>query len=72
MTTIPVTRADAHLLRALASLASVQPDRARAAHLVARAEAFAARIEAATVREIQRVEGEATCEDHAHAQEAGG
>ncbi len=66
MTTLPVTRADACLLRALASLASVQPERARAEHLVARAEALAKRIEAATVREIRRVEGEATCEVHLH------
>lgn len=43
--TIPVTRADARLLHALASLASVQPDKARAGHLVGRAEDLARRIE---------------------------
>lgn len=46
--TLPVTRADARLVRALASLASVQPDRARAAHLVPRAEELARRIEHVT------------------------
>lgn len=46
------TRADVHLLRALASLASVQPEERRAAHLVPRAEDLARRIEASIPAEV--------------------
>lgn len=42
--TLPVTRADAQTLYALASLARHQPPSKRAAHLVARAEDLAKRI----------------------------
>lgn len=46
--TLPVTRADTHLLYALASLARHQPQSKRAEHLVAKAEAMAQRIVAVT------------------------
>lgn len=42
--TLPVTRADAHLLFALASLARHQPPAKRAAHLAEKAEEMAQRI----------------------------
>lgn len=48
---IPVTRADLRLLHALRSLASVQEERRRAAHLVARCDELIARVEAATCKD---------------------
>lgn len=48
---IPVTRADARLLRILATLTASLPPQKRAAHLAPKCDAFAARIEAATPKE---------------------
>lgn len=48
---IEVSRADARLLRILATLTASLPPQKRAAHLSARCDAFAARIEAATPKE---------------------